>query len=143
MVGLYLTISLEGGILLKTVAIPLWIILAYGECKRLVMNLKICFSILTVLLLSMSLCNCVCLAGNEVKRMDKGTTAHRKTVMEQDPLTKQINEICSSLSEEEKIAQMMFVGLSGTALNTDDLQYLQKEHFGGVVLFDRNMVDVA
>ena len=107
------------------------------------MNLKQCFSFLTVLLLSMSLCNCVCLAGNGVKRMDKGTTVHRETVVEQDPLTKQINEICSSLSEEEKIAQMMFVGLSGTALNTDDLQYLQKEHFGGVVLFDRNMVDVA
>lgn len=129
--------------MLKKVTIPLWIILAYGEGKRIVMNLKKCFSILTVLLLSMSLCNCVCLAGNEVKRMDKGTTAYRETVMEQDPLTKQINEICSSLSEEEKIAQMMFVGLSGTALNTDDLQYLQKEHFGGVVLFDRNMVDVA
>lgn len=43
------------------------------------------------------------------------------------------------MSLEEKIDQMVFIGFTGTELN-DDLKFsLDTFHFGGVILFDRNL----
>lgn len=48
-----------------------------------------------------------------------------------------------SMTLEEKIGQMVMIGVYGTELN-DDIRYsLNQFHFGGVIFFDRNLVSVA
>ena len=47
-----------------------------------------------------------------------------------------------SMTLEEKIGQMVMIGIHGTELN-DDIRFLLNEfHFGGVIFFDRNMESV-
>lgn len=56
-----------------------------------------------------------------------------------DPIEQQLN----SMTLEEKIGQMVMIGVYGTELN-DDIKYsLNAFHFGGVIFFDRNLVSVA
>ena len=47
--------------------------------------------------------------------------------------------VTGKMSLEEKIGQMMFVGINGTALTEDTKNTLASMHAGGVILFDRNM----
>ena len=54
-----------------------------------------------------------------------------------------IDEILNSLTLEEKVGQMVFIGVQGTELNNDIIVSLRDFHFGGVILYDRNMVSVA
>ncbi len=59
------------------------------------------------------------------------------------PKPNPIDEALRSMTLEEKIGQMMMVGFYGTELN-DDIKYLLSTfHFGGVIFFDRNLLDVA
>ncbi|HAT97757.1 MAG TPA: beta-N-acetylhexosaminidase [Acidaminococcaceae bacterium] len=56
---------------------------------------------------------------------------------------KGIRELSAALTEkmslEEKIGQMMFVGIHGTTLTEETKSVLSSMHVGGVILFDRNM----
>ena len=54
-----------------------------------------------------------------------------------------IDEILNSLTLEEKVGQMVFIGVQGTELNNDIIVSLRDFHFGGVILYDRNMESVA
>lgn len=55
-----------------------------------------------------------------------------------DPIEQQLN----SMTLEEKIGQMVMIGVYGTELN-DDIRYsLNQFHFGGVIFFDRNLESV-
>ena len=47
--------------------------------------------------------------------------------------------LVSRMSLEEKIGQMMFVGIHGTTLSENTKNNLVAMHVGGVILFDRNM----
>ena len=49
--------------------------------------------------------------------------------------------ITGKMSLEEKIGQMMFVGINGTTLSENTKDTLASMHVGGVILFDRNMED--
>ena len=49
------------------------------------------------------------------------------------------NEIVAAMSDAEKVGQLLVIGIHGTSIN-DDIKYMLGEyHFGGIVLFDRNM----
>ena len=56
-----------------------------------------------------------------------------------DPIEEQLN----SMTLEEKVGQMVMVGVYGTELNEDIIYSLSNFHFGGVIFFDRNLESVA
>ena len=56
-----------------------------------------------------------------------------------DPIEEQLN----SMTLEEKVGQMVMVGVYGTELNEDIIYSLNNFHFGGVIFFDRNLESVA
>ena len=47
--------------------------------------------------------------------------------------------LTGKMTLEEKIGQMMFVGINGKSLTGDTKNVLTEMHVGGVILFDRNM----
>ena len=50
-----------------------------------------------------------------------------------------VENILQSMTLEEKIGQMIMIGIYGTDIN-DDINFMLNEyHFGGIVFFDRNM----
>lgn len=54
-----------------------------------------------------------------------------------------IEQQLNSMTLEEKVGQMIMIGVYGTELN-DDIRFLMNEfHFGGVIFFDRNLESVA
>jgi len=50
-----------------------------------------------------------------------------------------VDTITGKMTAEEKIGQMMFVGINGTTLTENTKNVLSGMHVGGVILFDRNM----
>ena len=56
-----------------------------------------------------------------------------------DPIEQQLN----TMTLEEKIGQMVMIGVYGTQLNDDIIYSLNEFHFGGVILYDRNLESVA
>ncbi|MBQ4495586.1 MAG: glycoside hydrolase family 3 protein [Selenomonadaceae bacterium] len=56
-----------------------------------------------------------------------------------DPIEEQLN----SMTLEEKVGQMVMVGVYGTELNEDIIYSLSNFHFGGVIFYDRNLESVA
>ena len=77
---------------------------------------------------------------------EKGTTPAEKAAV---PVTdtwateKGLRQLADSVTDkmtlEEKIGQMMFVGIHGTTLTESTKNNLTSMHVGGVILFDRNM----
>ena len=56
-----------------------------------------------------------------------------------DPIEEQLN----SMTLEEKVGQMILVGVYGTELNEDIIYSLNNFHFGGIIFYDRNLESVA
>ncbi|MBR4903548.1 MAG: glycoside hydrolase family 3 protein [Selenomonadaceae bacterium] len=56
-----------------------------------------------------------------------------------DPIEEKLN----SMTLEEKIGQMIMIGVYGNELNDDIIYSLNQFHFGGVIFFDRNLESVA
>jgi len=54
-------------------------------------------------------------------------------------LDEQVNEIVSSMSTTEKIGQLIIIGVQGTKADENSLYVLHQFHYGGIILFDRNM----
>lgn len=48
-------------------------------------------------------------------------------------------KILAAMSTTEKVGQLVMVGVQGTDVDEDSLYMLHQFHFGGIVLFDRNM----
>ena len=48
-------------------------------------------------------------------------------------------QIVQNMTQEEKVGQLLIIGLSDTVLQATDQELLQSCHAGGVILFDRNM----
>ena len=62
-----------------------------------------------------------------------------KETKRQLTLDEQVEEIVSSMSTTEKIGQLMMIGVQGTEANEDALYVLHQFHYGGIILFDRNL----
>lgn len=70
--------------------------------------------------------------GNETKAEPPAV----ETVVERpDP----IDELLNSMTLTEKIGQMVMIGIHGTDVDEDSLYMLNQFHFGGVILFQRNL----
>lgn len=73
-------------------------------------------------------------------------TEDSKSIQENVPITQQkltidekVDKIVASMSNTEKIGQMVMIGIQGTKVDDDSLYMLNQYHMGGVILFDRNM----
>ena len=73
-------------------------------------------------------------------------TEDSKSTQENVPITQQnltidekVDQIVASMSQTEKLGQMMMIGIQGTKVDDDSLYMLNQYHMGGVILFDRNM----
>lgn len=64
-----------------------------------------------------------------------------KQQIKQENLTidKKVDKIVESMSQTEKLGQMVMIGIQGTKVDDDSLYMLHQFHMGGVILFDRNM----
>lgn len=64
-----------------------------------------------------------------------------KQQIKQENLTidEKVDKIVASMSQTEKLGQMMMIGIQGTKVDDDSLYMLNQYHMGGVILFDRNM----
>lgn len=64
-----------------------------------------------------------------------------KQQIKQENLTidEKVDKIVESMSQTEKLGQMVMIGIQGTKVDDDSLYMLNQYHIGGVILFDRNM----
>lgn len=64
-----------------------------------------------------------------------------KQQIKQENLTidEKVDKIVESMSQTEKLGQMVMIGIQGTKVDDDSLYMLNQFHMGGVILFDRNM----
>lgn len=64
-----------------------------------------------------------------------------KQQIKQENLTidEKVDQIVESMSQTEKLGQMVMIGIQGTKVDDDSLYMLNQYHMGGVILFDRNM----
>lgn len=64
-----------------------------------------------------------------------------KQQIKQENLTidEKVDQIVVSMSQTEKLGQMVMIGIQGTKVDDDSLYMLNQYHMGGVILFDRNM----
>ena len=69
---------------------------------------------------------------------DPDPAAVEQTVERRDP----IDEIIKSMSLTEKIGQMVMIGIHGTDVDEDSLYMLRQFHFGGIILFARNVESI-
>lgn len=90
--------------------------------------MKLKFFILPIIFLfSITVCGCLASAENSA---EKNSSAQNV-----DP----VEEILKSMTLEEKVGQMMLVGVHGTTINEDMRFILNQYHYGGIIFFDRNM----
>lgn len=92
---------------------------------------------LLVLLMSVSFLMTAC--AKEAKHSKKNKAVAVKPLSPEEVLNAKVENILQGMTLEEKIGQIMFIGVSGPTLNAVDLDLLQNMHVGGVILFDRNM----
>lgn len=58
---------------------------------------------------------------------------------EQQTLEEQADAIVAAMTTNEKIGQMVMIGIHGTELDEDSKTMLRQFHIGGIVYFDRNI----
>ena len=71
-----------------------------------------------------------------------GCGAERHTVSSEPPdqtLDEQVDSIVASMSDTEKVGQMVMIGIRGETADEDSLYMLHQYHIGGLILFDRNL----
>lgn len=54
-------------------------------------------------------------------------------------LDEQAEKVFSTMTDEQKVGQLLMIGMAGTEVDETTLQMIQTYHIGGVTLFDRNM----
>lgn len=64
-----------------------------------------------------------------------------KQQIKQENLTidEKVDKTVESMSQTEKLGQMVMIGIQGTKVDDDSLYMLNQYHMGSVILFDRNM----
>jgi len=78
-----------------------------------------------------SLCGCLPLEATD--KVQQAAPAPRQTVDEE------ADRLMASMSDTEKIGQLVMIGVHGTEVNEDMLYALHQFHYGGIILFDRNL----
>nr|WP_320146140.1 glycoside hydrolase family 3 protein [uncultured Anaeromusa sp.] len=68
------------------------------------------------------------------------TAAESKKTLSQE---EQVEALLQGMTLEEKVGQLLWVGIAGTEADAETLGQLRELHAGGVVLFDRNMQSPA
>lgn len=76
------------------------------------------------------------------KQEESKEQAEKPIVQQELTIDEKVDKIVNSMSQTEKIGQMVMIGIHGTEINDDSLYMLHQFHFGGVILFDRNMQSV-
>lgn len=97
-------------------------------CKKLWCSICVATALLAVM-------GCSFNGGNSSEQIDTKAVAadHDLTVNER------ADKIVAAMSDAEKVGQLVVIGVHGTSINEDMKYMLGEYHFGGVVLFDRNM----
>ena len=107
----------------------------YGEWVRIMKKqLTLCTTLLFILFL---------IFGCSAAEKGNSQTAVPQPAADNWATEKGIRQLADTITGkmtlEEKIGQMMFVGINGTALTENTKNTLAGMHTGGVILFDRNM----
>lgn len=78
---------------------------------------------------------------NIFSNVEESKSAQEEIPIAQQNLTidEKVDKIVESMSQTEKLGQMMMIGIQGTKVDDDSLYMLNQYHMGGVILFDRNM----
>ncbi|MFD1171108.1 beta-N-acetylhexosaminidase [Oceanobacillus picturae] len=58
-----------------------------------------------------------------------------------DAMKEAVQDKISSMTIEEKVGQMLMVGFEGTQVNDQTRNFIQENHIGGIILFERNITD--
>lgn len=98
------------------------------------------FFVYIFIVVSVSMLFCSCLNEEEIIVAKTNEDAPDSTGKNSD--CKDIDHIEEKLDEmtlEEKIGQMVMIGIHGKEINDDVIYSLKNFHFGGVILFDRNL----
>ena len=97
------------------------------------------FSVLGILLLVLFLIFGCSAAEKETTTPAKAPQPAADTWATENGIRQLADTITGKMTPEEKIGQMMFVGIHGTTLSESTRNSLTSMHAGGVILFDRNM----
>lgn len=81
----------------------------------------------------------ICAGCGEVSEVKADVMTTLPIATPPDPIEEQLR----SMTLEEKVGQMIMGGFYGTELNDDVRYMLNNFHFGGMILFDRNMESIA
>lgn len=76
------------------------------------------------------------------KQEENKEQAEKPIVQQELTIDEKVDKIVNSMTQTEKIGQMVMIGIQGTEVNDDSLYMLHQFHFGGVILFDRNMQSI-
>lgn len=78
---------------------------------------------------------------NIFSNVEESKSAQEEIPIAQQNLTidEKVDKIVASMSQTEKLGQMVMIGIQGTKVDDDSLYMLNQYHMGGVILFDRNM----
>ncbi len=82
----------------------------------------------------------LCLCLSVINGGSGGMAAESKKPLSQEV---QVEALLQEMTLEEKVGQLLWVGIEGIEADAETLACLQKLHAGGVVLFDRNMQNPA
>lgn len=105
------------------------------------MNQKIS-KLLTLFFICSILVSCSKQSTNIENEMTPTTTGNGNAVTEPTPEPSDpIKERIASMSVEEKIGQMVIVGLEGTTMESDAKEMIDSYHVGGFILYKDNIVD--
>jgi len=97
------------------------------------------FTVLSILLLVLFLIFGCSAAEKGSNQSAKTTQPVAETWATENGIRQLADTITSKMTLEEKVGQMMFVGIHGTTLGENTKNTLAAMHVGGVILFDRNM----
>lgn len=78
---------------------------------------------------------------NIFSNVEESKSAQEEIPIAQQNLTidEKVDKTVESMSQTEKLGQMVMIGIQGTKVDDDSLYMLNQYHMGGVILFDRNM----
>ncbi|MFD2671742.1 beta-N-acetylhexosaminidase [Marinicrinis sediminis] len=81
-------------------------------------------------------------AAQEGEEASASTLPETETPATADPANDSANDLITymeQMSLQEKIAQMMYVGVSGTSLHEQEQQLIAEDHVGGIILLGGNI----
>ena len=97
------------------------------------------FSIFSILLLFVFLIFGCSAAEKGTNPAGKASEPAADTWATEKGIRQLADSVTDKMTLEEKIGQMMFVGIHGTTLAESTKNNLAAMHVGGIILFDRNM----